>query len=59
MTFPDPASVASLRAAGIRSVVVLPDYLGGTSWEGVPGRPIDGLGITREQIDGVILYRLR
>ncbi len=58
MTFPDPASIAALRAAGIRSVVVLPDSLGGTSWEAVPGRPIDGLGITREEIDGAILYRL-
>jgi hypothetical protein len=58
MTFPDQASVASLRAAGIRSVVVLPEWLGGSPWEAVPGRPIDGLGITREQIDGAILYRL-
>jgi hypothetical protein len=58
MTFPDRASVASLRAAGIRSVVVLPAWLGGTPWEAVPARPIDGLGITREDIDGDILYRL-
>ena len=58
MTFPDPASVASLRAEGIRSVVVLPDWLSGTPWEAVPGRPIAGLGITREPIDGAILYRL-
>ena len=57
-TFPDPASIASLRAAGIRSVVVLPEWLGGTPWEAVPGRPIDGLGISREQIDDAILYRL-
>jgi len=40
------------------SVVVLPEWLGGTPWEAVPGRPIDGLGISREQIDGAILYRL-
>jgi hypothetical protein len=58
LTFPDPASIAALRAAGIRSVVVLPESLGGTPWEGVPSRPIDGLGITKEQIDGTILYRL-
>jgi hypothetical protein len=58
MTFPDSASVAALRAAGIKSVVVLPGWLGGTPWEAVPGRPIDGLGITREQIDGDLLYRL-
>jgi hypothetical protein len=58
MTFPDQASVASLRAAGIRSVVVLPYWLDGTPWAAVPGRPIDGLGITREQIGDDILYRL-
>jgi len=58
MTFPDPASIAALRAAGIRSVVVLPEWLGGTPWDGLPGRPINGLGISREQIDGTILYRL-
>nr|WP_239168951.1 hypothetical protein [Actinoplanes deccanensis] len=57
-TFPDTASIASLRAEGIRSVVVLPEWLGGTPWEGLPNRPIDGLGITREQIGGTILYRL-
>lgn len=58
MTFPDPASVAGLRAEGIRSVVVLPEWLSGTPWVGVPDRPIAGLGITREQIDQEILYRL-
>ncbi|MGK5684896.1 hypothetical protein [Actinoplanes sp. URMC 104] len=58
VTFPDAASVATLRAAGIRSVVVLPEWLSGTPWESVPGRPIDDLGITREEIDGAILYRL-
>jgi hypothetical protein len=38
--------------------VVLPDWLGGSQWEGVPDRPVDGLGITREEIDGAILYQL-
>lgn len=58
MTFPDSTSIASLRAAGIKSVVVLPEWLSGTPWEGVPNRPVDGLGITREEIDGALLYRL-
>ncbi|WP_438872574.1 hypothetical protein [Paractinoplanes pyxinae] len=57
-TFPDSASIASLRADGIKSVVVLPEWLGGTPWEGLPNRPFDGLGITREEIDGAYLYRL-
>ncbi|WP_349290864.1 hypothetical protein [Actinoplanes solisilvae] len=58
MTFPDSPSIAALRAEGIRSVVVLPEWLAGTPWEPVPSRPIDGLGITREEIDGALLYRL-
>ncbi|WP_433385680.1 hypothetical protein ACQPZX_38245 [Actinoplanes sp. CA-142083] len=58
MTFPDTTSIAALRAAGIKSVVVLPEWLPGTPWEGVPERSIDGLGITREQIGYYILYRL-
>ncbi|MFF5078143.1 hypothetical protein ACFY36_13915 [Actinoplanes sp. NPDC000266] len=58
MSFPDSASIAWLREAGIKSVVVLPEWLGGTPWEGLPDRPVDGLGITREEIDGRLLYRL-
>ncbi|WP_438870653.1 hypothetical protein [Paractinoplanes bogorensis] len=58
-TFPDPASVAALRAEGIKSVVVLPDWLKDTPWEPVTARPAGGLGITYErQVDGTILYRL-
>jgi hypothetical protein len=56
--FPDATSVAYLRQLGIRSVVVLPDHLGGTRWEGLADRPFGGLGITREEIDGVLLFRL-
>nr|WP_223256162.1 hypothetical protein [Micromonospora endophytica] len=58
MSFPDPGSVAFLRQVGIRSVVVLPDQLAGTPWDGVATRPLDGLGITREEIDGAFLYHL-
>ncbi|MGC5031258.1 hypothetical protein [Micromonospora sp. DT229] len=58
MSFPDPGSIAFLRQAGIRSVVVLPDRLAGTPWDGVTFRPVEGLGITREEIDGAVLYRL-
>ncbi|GAB2588416.1 hypothetical protein Aab01nite_43150 [Paractinoplanes abujensis] len=57
-TFPDAPSIAALRAEGIRSVVVLPEWLPDTPWVGVPDRATDGLGITREVIDGHILYRL-
>lgn len=57
-TFPDAASVAYLRDLGIRSVLVLPDRLPGTQWDGIPTRPVDGLGITREEADGVLIYHL-
>ncbi|RKN45386.1 hypothetical protein [Micromonospora endolithica] len=57
-TFPDPTSVAYLRSIGVRTVVALPGWAGGTPWEGIAARPVDGLGITREDIDGVLVYRL-
>jgi hypothetical protein len=57
-TFPDQASITALRAEGIKSVVVLPEWLPGTLWEGLLNRPADGLGITREEIGGYLLYRL-
>ncbi|MGC4789891.1 hypothetical protein ACLQ22_18905 [Micromonospora sp. DT178] len=56
--FPDPGSVAYLRGIGVRSVVALPGWTAGTPWEGIAERPFDGLGITREEIDGVLVYRL-
>jgi hypothetical protein len=56
--FPDANSIFYLRQLGIRSVVVLPNELGGTRWEGLVERPFDSLGITREEIDGAYLYRL-
>ncbi|WP_307871648.1 hypothetical protein [Micromonospora sp. U21] len=57
-SFPDPGSVAYLRGIGIRSVVAMPDRAVGTSWEGIAARPVDGLGITREELDGVLVYHL-
>ncbi|MGI5521414.1 hypothetical protein ACQEUX_10690 [Micromonospora sp. CA-259024] len=57
-SFPDPGSVAYLRGIGVRSVVAVPSRAGGTPWDGITARPIDGLGITREDLDGVLVYRL-
>ncbi|MCW3839875.1 hypothetical protein ONA70_07160, partial [Micromonospora yasonensis] len=57
-SFPDPSSVAYLRGIGVRSVVALPGQAAGTPWEGIAARPIDGLGITREELDGVLVYHL-
>ena len=58
VTFPDPGSVAFLRERGIRTVIVLPDRVAGTAWQDVPNRPVDGLGITREEVGGALVYHL-
>ncbi|MEV0005144.1 hypothetical protein AB0H28_23060 [Micromonospora sp. NPDC050980] len=57
-SFPDPGSVAYLRGIGVRSVVALPGRAAGTPWEGIEARPVDGLGITREERDGALVYHL-
>ncbi|MEV0155470.1 hypothetical protein AB0H57_17250 [Micromonospora sp. NPDC050686] len=57
-SFPDPGSVAYLRGIGVRSVVAVPSSAAGTPWEGIEARPVDGLGITREELDGVLVYHL-
>ncbi|WP_433112877.1 hypothetical protein [Micromonospora sp. CA-246542] len=57
-SFPDPVSVAHLRGIGVRSVVVVPSRAVGTPWESIATRPIDGLGITREDLDGTLVYHL-
>ena len=57
-TFPDAGSVAYLRGIGVRSVVAVPSRAAGTPWEGIENRPVDGLGITREELDGTLVFRL-
>ncbi|GGL98502.1 hypothetical protein [Micromonospora yangpuensis] len=56
--FPDPQAVAELRAAGIRTVVVLTSYVPGTVWQDVPGRPVSGPGVRVEQRSDGIVYHL-
>ncbi|MET8529304.1 hypothetical protein [Micromonospora sp. NPDC005172] len=57
-SFPDPVSIAHLRGIGVRSVMVVPSRVVGTPWESIATRPIDGLGITREDLDGMLVYHL-
>jgi hypothetical protein len=57
--FPDARSVATLRALGVRSVLVHPKRAVGTPWEGVAARPLAGLPLSRERVDGVVLFRFR
>mgnify|MGYP000094198635 CR=1 FL=1 len=56
--FPDPASLQALRDYGIETVVVHRDRLPGTPWDGAADRPVDGLGITRDDRGDVVLFDL-
>lgn len=58
MTFPDQTSVDYLRTLGVRNVLVLRDKIAGTPWEVSVDAPVEGLGITREEIDSVVVFRL-
>ncbi|SCL15786.1 hypothetical protein GA0070624_0823 [Micromonospora rhizosphaerae] len=58
LAFPDTASVEYLRGLGVRNVVVLRDQLAGSPWERVVDNPVDGLGITREEVGSAVVYRL-
>ena len=57
-TFPSAGSVARLRELGIRSVVVVRERVVNTPYVNALAAPIDGLGITREDVGQDVLYRL-
>jgi hypothetical protein len=57
-SFPDQASVSYLRGLGVRNVVVLRNQIGGTPWETRVDNPVDGLGITRQEVEGAVVFRL-
>jgi len=54
--FPDAASVARLRELGIESVVVHPERAAGTPWAAAAAKPVDGLGVTRIERGGVVVF---
>jgi hypothetical protein len=56
--FPDARSVAALRTLGVRSVLLHPERAGGTPWEGAATKPTAGLALTRDLVDGVVVFRL-
>lgn len=56
--FPDAASVALLRRAGVRSVVVLRDRLAGTPWQGAADRSVGGLPLTRRDRGSTVVFTL-
>jgi hypothetical protein len=58
-SFPDAASVAALRHAGIRTVVVHLDLAAGTPWADAAQRSVAGLALTRARVGDVVVYRLK
>jgi MFS family permease len=56
--FPDAASVARLRELGVRSVVLHPYLLTGTSWHDAATKSIDGLGVTRTRRGDLVVIDL-
>jgi hypothetical protein len=57
-TFPDANSIAYLTGLGVKTVVVLRDQVAGTPWQNAPNAPVDGLGITREEIGNAVVFHL-
>ncbi|MFC7547125.1 hypothetical protein [Plantactinospora sp. GCM10030261] len=56
-TFPDRASVDYLRGIGVHTVVLLRDQVAGTPWQATIDLPVDDLGIQREDVGSVVVYR--
>jgi hypothetical protein len=57
-TFPDQASIAYLRSKSITTVLLLRSEVAGTPWERAGDVPVDALGITREDLDDAVIFRL-
>jgi hypothetical protein len=56
--FPDQPSIDHLRQLGVKNVVVFRDRLGGTPWEGILDKPVDGLTVTREEVGDAVVFHL-
>ena len=57
-SFPDAASVELLQQVGVRQVVLLPAYAGGSPWEAAHLKPVDGLPLTRQEVGEAVVYDL-
>jgi hypothetical protein len=51
-------SIDYLRSQGVTSVLLLRDHVRGTPWERVGDIPVEALGITREDLEAAVLFRL-
>jgi hypothetical protein len=58
LSFPDQTSVDYLRVLGVRNVLLMRDQIAGTPWEVTVDAPVDGLGITREEMGRTVIFRL-
>lgn len=56
--FPDRRSVAILREAGVRSVILHIGRARGTAWEGAADEPLRGLALDRSRRGGLLIYEL-
>jgi hypothetical protein len=55
-SFPDRRSVALVRSAGVRTVVLHRDLARGTTWEQTASRPVARLRLKRERRGELVLY---
>ena len=56
--FPDRRSVAILREAGVRSVILHTGRARGTAWEDAAAQPVRGLGVERSRRGDLLIYGL-
>ncbi|SDT73781.1 hypothetical protein [Actinoplanes derwentensis] len=56
--FPDAASSDYLISMGVTKVLLLRDLAEGTVWEEATDRPVDSLGIRREDLDDAVVFYL-
>lgn len=56
--FPSAESVAALREAGVRSVVLHTDQTEGTAWSATRLRPVGAPGVTRTERARLVIYEL-
>ncbi|GAA1589963.1 hypothetical protein [Actinoplanes couchii] len=56
--FPDAASSDYLISMGVTKVLLLRDMVAGTPWEVAADRPVDSLGIRREDLEDAVVFYL-
>jgi hypothetical protein len=57
-SFPDRASLAELRRAGVASVIVHLDRIAATAQAGIEDRPVSGLGLAVRRDGSLLIYEL-